>query len=213
MPKYVCGECGGVFRSKEARENHTHEEKGGIVPAISRGFRAPDLTLKKVAVLGGVFLMATLFMGTAFFYSSLSPANSGGGSGGSTSEPSPPVGYTVRSQSDVPDVSSGELPASPVSDTQLSQDVQLYLLTRPAVLLQYSCTDCPETVSTLSGIASDYNSEQTWVYVAPYRDMDSRVALTAYQRGPIRLDEADSTRIEDFICTALQQQPVQCAFR
>lgn len=211
MPKYVCGECGEVFESKDARDEHSHDEGSSRLPSFT--FDIPDFTLKQVAVLGGVFLMATLFMGTAFFYSSLTPSSHGGSSGGGGSEPSPPVGYTIQSQSDVPQVPASALPSSAVTDRQLSQDVQLYLLTRPAVLLQYSCTGCPGTVDGLSDIAQKYNSGQTWVYVAPYRDMDSRIALTGFRRGPRRMDTVNRSAIEGFICTTLRERPVPCAFR
>ncbi len=208
MPRYVCDACGEVFKSKEARDEHEHDSDRSRLQGLQ--FTVPDLTLKQFAVLGGVFLMATLFMGTVFFASSLSPGSPGGSGGASSREPSPPVGYTIQSQGDIPRVSEADLPASAVSDTPLSEDVQLYLLTQQSVLLQYSCSDCPDTVAALSDIASTYNSDRTWVYVAPYPDMDDRVAATGFQRGPLRLETVDRDELGSFICDALQDQPIQC---
>ncbi|MDY6769438.1 MAG: C2H2-type zinc finger protein [Candidatus Nanohaloarchaea archaeon] len=211
MPRYVCDECGDVFDSKEALQEHGHEDDGQRfrLPEL----RVPDLTVKQLAVLGGVVLMSTLFLGTVFFASSLAPSSPSSGGNTRAREPSPPVGYTVRSQSDIPNVDSSRLPSSPVVDRQLSQDVQLYLLTRPAVLLQYSCTGCPETVDRLRSIAQDFNGAQTWVYVAPYRDMEARIAATGFRQGPRRFDTVDRGSIEAFICTALRDRPVRCAVR
>ncbi|MDY6766472.1 MAG: hypothetical protein SVW77_03825, partial [Candidatus Nanohaloarchaea archaeon] len=111
----------------------------------SLSLSVPDLTLKQLAVLGGVALMSTLFLGTVFFASSIGPSSPR--SGGTTArEPSPPVGYTVQSQADIPKVRQERLPQGAVVDHQLDEDVQLFLLAQPAVLLQYSCTDCPGTV-------------------------------------------------------------------
>ncbi|MFB6294952.1 MAG: hypothetical protein ABEI97_04285, partial [Candidatus Nanohaloarchaea archaeon] len=165
MPRYVCDECGDVFKSKAERDAHEHENRGGRLPLPA--FRVPDLTLKQFAVLGGVFLMATLFMGTVFFASSLSPG-SPGTSTGAGQEPSPPVGYTIQSRGDIPQVSQDEIPSGAVATQPLPEDVQLYLLTQQSVLLQYSCTDCPDTVAALEDIAASYNTDRTWVYVAPY---------------------------------------------
>jgi len=211
MPRYVCSECGEVFDSKEARENHSHEGAGSSL-RIPTDFSIPDLTLNQMAVLGGVFLMATLFMGTAFFYSSTAPASPGSSGGGSLQESSPPVGHSIQSQSDVPGRGEADLPSGAVSEQQLSTETQIYLLTRPAVLLQYSCVDCPETVSELEKVASDFNVDRNWVYVAPYTDMNATIAMTAYRRSA-KLDSFDRSRAESFICSNLNDRPVPCAFR
>ncbi|MFB6294565.1 MAG: hypothetical protein ABEI97_02290, partial [Candidatus Nanohaloarchaea archaeon] len=73
-----------------------------------------------------------------------------------------------------------------------------------------SCRDCPATVAALKDIAASYNTDRTWVYVAPYPDMDSRIAATGFRRGPLRLETVDKQEIGSFICDALQNQPIQC---
>ncbi|MCJ7478885.1 MAG: DUF3105 domain-containing protein [Candidatus Nanohaloarchaeota archaeon QJJ-7] len=211
MPKYVCDECGEVFQSKEELESHAHESSKA--PRL-QNLQIPSLSLRQIAVLFGVFLMATLFMGTVFFASSMGPSDQNErGTPASTEDTSPPTGYTVQSQGDIPRVSNAELPGSAVTGSEISHDAQVYLLTRPSVLLQYSCTGCQETVQNLSGIAKDYNNDRNWVYVAPYSDMDSKIAVTGFQRGPLKLEEVDDDRIGSFICSSLQEQPLQCAFR
>lgn len=217
MPKYVCSECGEVFGSKEAKEEHGHEDRGSAL-RIPRDFSSltdvsiPRLSLKQLAVLGGVFLMSTLFMGTVFFGSSLSPSSPGSGGGAGFDEPSPPVGYSIQSQADIPQRSEVDLPGSAISQQQLSTKAQLYLLTRPVVLLQYSCVDCPGTVQELGQLASDFNAERDWVYVAPYRDMNATISLTAFRQSE-EMDSFNRSRAESFVCSSLNQQPVPCAFR
>ncbi|MDY6773693.1 MAG: C2H2-type zinc finger protein [Candidatus Nanohaloarchaea archaeon] len=210
MPKYVCDKCGEVFRSKEELEEHSHSSSG--VSRLS-GIELPDLSLKQIGVLFAVFLMSSLFLGTAFFTSSIGPSSQNSGGGPAVQGTNPPTGYTVRSASDIPQVPQSQIPDSAVTEEPLSRDTQVYLLTRPAVLLQYSCTGCSGTVQELSSIAKKYNSGRTWVYVAPYREMDSRIAVTGFRRIPLKLEDVDKKEIGGFICSSLRQRPVQCALQ
>lgn len=220
MPTYVCEECGEAFDSKDAYRAHGHEESTArsYVPDISPREIVAWFTLKKAAVLFGVLLMGTLFMGTAFFYSSF------GGGGGSTgtstpTETEPPSGRSITDPSQLPQVSDSALPRRPVSTEPLSRDVQIALLVgqatgEPAILLQYGCENCPETVQTLEEIAQRFNGpDQTWVFVAPYPDMEATVAMTAFQQVR-KLDEADRAEIERFICDRLRATartpPITC---
>lgn len=218
MPTYVCDDCGKAFDSKERlrehRDDHT-SEGGGWNPATTlvrwKDFLA-GLTLRQLAVLIGVVLMATLFAGTAFFYSTLSPTPSSGPV--NVQETDPPTGQTVRTASDLPDVEQSDLPQGYVSQQQLSADVQVYLLFRggpggqPATLLQYNCAFCPGLVENLTALAQDY---QGWVYVAPYRDMNSSIAVTGPQRQPLFLERFDRPQIENNLCAWLRNQPIACA--
>lgn len=222
MPRFVCDDCGDVFDSKADLSAHredcdverTSAQVASSIRGVIDGVRS--LTLRQVFVLFGIVLMGTLFAGTAFYYSTISPTSgpSGGGDGVSQ-ETTPPVGYTIRSGADVPDVRQGDLPEGTVVDRELSHDVQLSLLTgsvtgNGAVLLQYSCEDCPETRDALASIAGRFNGGTSWVFVAPYRDMDERVAATAFQRKQ-SFDAVNETQIETFICTSLRNEPVECA--
>lgn len=215
MPQYVCDECGEVFDSKEELADHEHEDGFSFSPGFLDSIRS--LTPKQVLAIVGAVLMSTLFLGPVFFYSTIGPSSGGGGSSPDVQrrEPNPPVGYTVTSAADIPQVPESELPGSAVVDEQLGQDVQLYLLAggdgKPAALLQYSCTGCSGTVSDLRSVAESFNSGSTWVYVAPYRDMDSRIAVTTF-RSSIKLDSFNRTRITGFICAGLNNRPVRCAF-
>jgi len=74
-------------------------------------------------------------------------------------------------------------------------EVQVGSLINGAVLLQYACPqDCPGLVKQLEGVAEKHEE----VIVAPYPLMESKIALTAWQRIET-LKEFDEKRISEFI--------------
>ena len=80
----------------------------------------------------------------------------------------------------------------------IPNELQVHNLEDGGVLVQYSCPDgCPTTVAQLSRIVEAYGS---YVILAPYRNMDRYIALTAWGRMDA-LDEVDETRITKFIET------------
>ena len=73
-------------------------------------------------------------------------------------------------------------------------EVQVGNLINGAVLLQYNCPQaCPDMVRQLEAVAEKYDD----VIVAPYPLMESKIALTAWQRIEI-LKDFDEKRITDF---------------
>jgi hypothetical protein len=62
------------------------------------------------------------------------------------------------------------------------------------VVVQYNC-DCPEVVATLRDIVQKYDK---YVILAPYPEMKSTIALTAWTRIDT-LSELDAKRIRRFI--------------
>ena len=66
---------------------------------------------------------------------------------------------------------------------------------RPGILVQYSCTPCPEVVAQLTRIVERH---PRGVYLAPYPSMTPRVALTTLGRVEA-LDGVDEARIDAFI--------------
>lgn len=72
--------------------------------------------------------------------------------------------------------------------------LQVHNLEDGGVMVQYNCT-CPELVDQLRGIVSKYDK---FVILAPYPEMKSRIALTAWTRLD-RLEEFDEKRILRFI--------------
>jgi hypothetical protein len=76
----------------------------------------------------------------------------------------------------------------------IPRQLQVHNLEDGGVLVQYSCS-CPELVEQLRSIVSRYDK---FVILAPYPDMKSRVALTAWTRLD-RVEEFDEKRIVRFI--------------
>lgn len=74
------------------------------------------------------------------------------------------------------------------------KEMQVHNLEDGGVVIQYSCQDCPDLVKQLTTIADRYDR----VILAPYTDLDRKIALTAW--GSIdKFDEFDETRIVTFI--------------
>lgn len=213
MPTYACDECDKAFNSKDALRSHMdqHEDGGasiditGKLAAVWNGLRR--LNRKQLGILFAILLMSTLFVGTAFF--TATTTNVGGGGGDRQGRyVNPLTGYSADR---VPDPSTLSLPQGYVATEQLSDEEQLYLLVAgstdngPSILLQYSCTNCPEVVDRLQRVAQQY---QGYVYVAPYQDMDSTVAAAAL--GNIQTyEQPDTQALSTFVCTSFQRYPVK----
>jgi len=111
-----------------------------------------------------------------------------------------------------------------VSPAPLPVYVQVHLLEHGNVLLQYNCS-CPEIVAQLADIAGEFdnrlypptelqplpadvqNAEEQGlaVIVAPYPNMKSRIALTAWTRLAT-LDSVDKAKIVSFVNAWLHNQ-------
>ena len=62
-------------------------------------------------------------------------------------------------------------------------------------MVQYGCDDCDGLVDQLAGVVRSYHDH---VILAPYPNMDNRIALTAWGRID-SFDEFDEERIVAFI--------------
>ena len=81
--------------------------------------------------------------------------------------------------------------AEPIAD-----ELQVHNLEDGAVIIQYDCPGgCDELVAQLAELVSRYPSE---LILAPYPEMESRIALTAWGRI-YRLEDFDEERIISFI--------------
>jgi hypothetical protein len=76
----------------------------------------------------------------------------------------------------------------------ITRELQVHNLEDGGVLVQYNC-DCPELVAKLRDIVQKYDK---YVILAPYPEMKSTIALTAWTRIET-LSELDDKRIRRFI--------------
>lgn len=90
----------------------------------------------------------------------------------------------------------GSLARWGVHDEPIPNELQVHNLEDGGVMVQYDCADgCPDLVAQLGELVEHYDEG---VILAPYPGMDTRIALTAWQRTD-RFDEFDEERIERFI--------------
>jgi hypothetical protein len=76
----------------------------------------------------------------------------------------------------------------------IPNELQVHNLEDGGVMVQYNCT-CPELVDKLRGIVTRYDK---YVVLAPYPNMTTRIALTAWTRLD-GFEELDEKRIVRFI--------------
>ncbi len=84
-----------------------------------------------------------------------------------------------------------------IHNQQIPDELQLHNLEDGGVLIQYDCDgeDCADLVEKLKKIANKYREK---VILAPYADLDQKIALTAWNRIDF-LNEFDEKRIKSFI--------------
>jgi Protein of unknown function (DUF3105) len=105
----------------------------------------------------------------------------------------PHVPYNTRpptSGPHLPSIARWGIHTQPISD-----ELQVHNLEDGGSLVQYSCRDCAELVAKLEAIVSRYPRQ---VILAPYPEMETRIALTAWGRIDT-FDEVDEGRIVRFI--------------
>jgi hypothetical protein len=74
--------------------------------------------------------------------------------------------------------------------------LQVHALEHGGVLVQYNCPEaCNDLVDLLRSIVRGYDRK---VILAPYTNMDSRIALTAWGKIDL-LDSFEDERVQDFI--------------
>ncbi|HEY3197888.1 MAG TPA: DUF3105 domain-containing protein [Nitrospirales bacterium] len=90
-------------------------------------------------------------------------------------------------------------------DQPIPKEYQVHNLEDGGVLLQYSCPKgCPELIKKLQALLVKYkkraDTEKKYLHlvIAPYPQMDSRLALTAWTRLD-KLDDFDEPRVDRFI--------------
>lgn len=81
-----------------------------------------------------------------------------------------------------------------VHKTPIPNEIQVHNLEDGGVMIQYHCTNCDDLIATLENFAAEFSH----VIVAPYPDMRSRIAVTAWARIDT-FDEFDEARVRRFI--------------
>ncbi|MGH7326704.1 MAG: hypothetical protein ACREJ9_18955 [Candidatus Rokuibacteriota bacterium] len=121
------------------------------------------------------------------------------------------LGYSMATAKRLPPTSMAdhieEVPPGHILTTPMPLKIQKHMLEhadgrgRPGVIINYNCLKfrCPEgMVERLASVARAYPD---FVYLAPYPDMDVRIAVTR-RDAILVLDEPDERQIRDFIARA-----------
>lgn len=88
----------------------------------------------------------------------------------------------------------------------IPNEAQVHNLEHGGIMIQYNCRDCPELVAQLEDFYNRYTAanklpmypNSTKIIVAPYYDMQTRIALTAWGRIDT-FNEYDEERIKRFV--------------
>ena len=90
----------------------------------------------------------------------------------------------------------GSLASWGVHDEPIPNELQVHNLEDGGVIVHYDCPEgCPDLVAQLEEIVEHYDEG---VILEPYPGMDTRIALTAWQRID-QFDRFDAERVERFI--------------
>ena len=121
-----------------------------------------------------------------------------------------PDGQKATDYTSVPPTSGqhyGSTARDGVHSEPIADEYQVHNLEHGQIMVQYTCTDCPELANQLRGFAARYPK---WVIVAPYPNpnVGARIALTAWGRIDT-FDEYDEARIESFIRAFRNKGPEQ----
>jgi Protein of unknown function (DUF3105) len=120
------------------------------------------------------------------------------------------VAYNTKPATSGPHWSiAGRAPADwGIAKEPIPDEAMIHNLEHGGIAIQYNCRECPELVSALEDFYQRYTSSpsnrlplypgSTKIIVAPYYDMTSRIALTAWGRIDT-LDNYDEERITKFI--------------
>ena len=118
------------------------------------------------------------------------------------------LGYSIATAKRLPPTSmadhSEEVPPSHILTAPMPLAIQKHMLEhadgkgRPGVIINYNCVKfrCPEGM--INGLAQMVRAHPEYVYLAPYPEMDVKIAVTRLERILI-LEEIDEGRLRAFI--------------
>jgi hypothetical protein len=169
MATYRCSRCKSAFSSKGSLRQHLRAKH-------------PQAYRLRQAVFygGGALIVAALVLG---FVSLISAQRT-----------LPPTSFAGPHVETWP---SERISSRPIPIVQQKHIIEHAPGDRPGIILAYNCVkfECdPDLIAQLEGIVRQYST----VYMAPYPEMDAKIALTA-QRARLVLEEFDEEKIIEFI--------------
>ncbi len=149
----------------------------------------------RTAGIGLLAVVVAVALGFGYWFAFLQPRP---GTSVSTSGATDHSGVPRDGYSTSPPTSGPHSPGVPEwgEQNEIPEALQVHGLQHGGVLVQYNCPSaCPELVAQLRSVTRDYDSK---VILAPYSQMQSRIALTSWGQIDL-LEEFDRDRIEEFV--------------
>ena len=150
---------------------------------------------QNLLVSGGIAVIALLFVGWLVYASSRpQPGMAMPDLGNLHIQPPQTATYNSSPPTSGPHYTS--IAPWGIHDEPIPNELQIHNLEDGGVMVQYNCPDgCADLIEKLTGIVERYDEQ---VILAPYPDMDARIALTAWNRIDT-LDAFNEKRIMAFI--------------
>ncbi len=175
---HKCEICNKIFGNVEALDSHNKAKHSEL--ALNKASKEKSSTKKSLGWLSFVIIAGIVLFGMVWAISSAK-----------TLPPTDMLGHVE------------ENPLSHVLKEPMPISIQKHMLEhadgtgKPGVIINYNCKDysCEDDlIENLENFAGEYN----YVYIAPFKGMDAKIALTKLERIDV-LEEYDKTKITDFI--------------
>ena len=184
--------------TKEQREKQAEKRQRRMERRELRSQEEQRLRVRRrirMAGLGALGLVVIGVLAVGFWFAVLQPrpGESVSASGGGDHSGVPDRGYSTSPPTSGPH--SSQI-ANWGEQGQVPEILQVHALEHGGVLVQYNCpAACPDLIRQLRSVTERYDSK---VILAPYTNMDSRIALTSWGKIDL-LDEFELERIEEFV--------------
>jgi len=176
MSSFVCEKCKREFKSQIALDSHTQAmHPGGVSNIVSKESKS------KIGMIILIGILLVVVVGIGF-----SMANA------KTWPPTSMIGHIEES------------PVSHVSRTPFPENVQKHMLEHsdgkdiPGIIINYNCVQFECEPGLIEKLESFVDKYPEFVYVAPFANMDAKIALSKLGRLNV-LEEYNEQTIDQFI--------------
>lgn len=184
--------------TKEQREKQAEKRERRMERREQRSQEEQRLRVRRrirMAGFGAIGLVVIGVLAVGLWFAVLQPRPGEGvrTTGASVHTGVPDGGYSTSPPTSGPHSTSV---ASWGEQAQIPEILQVHALEHGGVLVQYNCPNaCTELIGQLRSITDRY---ETKVILAPYTNMESRIALTSWGKIDL-LEEFELERIEEFV--------------
>ncbi|OGB95806.1 MAG: hypothetical protein A2Z31_04800 [candidate division NC10 bacterium RBG_16_65_8] len=176
-------------------EKHVKRQAAQEARRQERARGARRSRLQRLATRGGMLLLLVGVLGVLGWWILRPQPGTYVSSQGNTHVTSEAVGFRYASDPPTSGPHFSGLASWGIHEQPIPKALQIHNLEDGGVLVQYNCTDCDDLITRLKDVVRRYEDK---VALAPYPEMSSRIALTAWSYIDT-LDGFDERRIVRFI--------------